>query len=80
MKHFYRYLTKLPRFAAAFGRLCVETDNVTWEDEQARQPPSGGCVLKQTKTGRETKMGDAAAFGRLCVETHRLTRVRRSVC
>ena len=45
----YRQMTVQP---AAFGRLCVETaikeiDKKTCND----QPPSGGCVLKQTVKG-----------------------------
>ena len=37
----------MPDRAAAFGRLCVETsgDGVSLE-QCAKQPPSGGCVLK----------------------------------
>ena len=33
--------------AAAFGRLCVETDIIYSGDFLSGQPPSGGCVLKQ---------------------------------
>ena len=36
-----------PNVAAAFGRLCVETaisENIL---ASGKQPPSGGCVLKQ---------------------------------
>ena len=36
---------------------------------QTLQPPSGGCVLKQTMKGLKGDGGKAAAFGRLCVET-----------
>ena len=32
---------------AAFGRLCVETINPRKWTSIRRQPPSGGCVLKQ---------------------------------
>ena len=42
---------KETRFAipAAFGRLCVETEAVVLNQEYERyQPPSGGCVLKQS--------------------------------
>ena len=31
---------------AAFGRLCVETDDLAQNYTLAAQPPSGGCVLK----------------------------------
>ena len=34
------------RMPAAFGRLCVETDNSRISLGLAFQPPSGGCVLK----------------------------------
>ena len=38
--------------------------------ENKRQPPSGGCVLKQViKKLNTTKRQAPAAFGRLCVET-----------
>ena len=33
--------------AATFGWLCVETDDVLKITQDLRQPPSGGCVLKQ---------------------------------
>ena len=33
---------------AAFGRLCVETMKVAGQNSSATQPPSGGCVLKQS--------------------------------
>ena len=36
-------------FAAAFGRLCVETPHVAPCIAHQRQPPSGGCVLKHNK-------------------------------
>ena len=32
---------------AAFRRLCVETTLYSQPDEDAAQPPLGGCVLKQ---------------------------------
>ena len=36
-----------PQYAAAFGRLCVETDKLSFYKKQPiQQPPSGGCVLK----------------------------------
>ena len=34
-----------------------------------RQPPSGGCVLKQSDIIAMNINDDPAAFGRLCVET-----------
>ncbi len=34
------------KLAAAFGWLCVETVGLIFLQSQARQPPSGGCVLK----------------------------------
>ena len=33
--------------AAAFGRLCVETTAGRTSGGYSKQPPSGGCVLKQ---------------------------------
>ena len=33
--------------AAAFGRLCVETSVLNAPSNLGKQPPSGGCVLKQ---------------------------------
>ena len=36
---------------------------------RARQPPSGGCVLKRKHPAPPQARGKAAAFGRLCVET-----------
>ena len=36
---------------------------------RTRQPPSGGCVLKQYGQSRICGRFHAAAFGRLCVET-----------
>ena len=32
---------------AAFGRLCVETHNLSFRQIFQNQPPSGGCVLKR---------------------------------
>jgi len=56
--------------AAAFGRLCVETNVVCLEIMPADwQPPSGGCVLKQGFFDNRAENVVAAAFGRLCVET-----------
>ena len=57
-------------WAAAFGRLCVETIvKGTLAEALAPQPPSGGCVLKLQTTPRIRPNPKAAAFGRLCVET-----------
>ena len=39
--------------AAAFGRLCVETEARKFGGVSLVQPPSGGCVLKQ---GKETAL------------------------
>ena len=57
------------RSPAAFRRLCVETRKADAQRGYLRQPPSGGCVLKQAAFlfGRETLQ--PAAFRRLCVET-----------
>ena len=56
--------------AAAFGRLCVETlRRNAGLDDDFKQPPSGGCVLKHKGEYRISRFIDAATFGRLCVET-----------
>ena len=38
-------------------------------EEIDRQPPSGGCVLKQDSSCRRLQRREAATFGWLCVET-----------
>ena len=55
--------------AAAFGRLCVETNKRQRDRRAILQPPSGGCVLKLLTMPQKLTMRIAAAFGRLCVET-----------
>ena len=55
--------------AAAFGRLCVETDYLPSAPTMPYQPPSGGCVLKQGHCRLFPARHAPAAFGRLCVET-----------
>ena len=63
-------MNTLASTAAAFGRLCVETDvAIVAKFEDVMQPPSGGCVLKPCARSRYILAGEAAAFGRLCVET-----------
>ena len=59
-------LNKVP---AAFGRLCVETRKQAKIALTVRQPPSGGCVLKQFCRQINRHLLQPAAFGRLCVET-----------
>ena len=62
----------LPNFVpspAAFGRLCVETRVIRADRPKGRQPPSGGCVLKQGDPQELVQTLKPAAFGRLCVET-----------
>ena len=39
------------------------------------QPPSGGCVLKQSNHGAGSDSIHPAAFGRLCVETNKFVSV-----
>ena len=46
---------------AAFRRLCVETILCSKSFSTARQPPSGGCVLKQ----RDIAMKEAGERSRL---------------
>ena len=74
---------------AAFGRLCVETANEFGFDLIQCQPPSGGCVLKLTKSASASSSVGPAAFGRLCVETKQAkialtvrkpSRLRAAVC
>ena len=63
---------------AAFGRLCVETYQKAVKNPDGSQPPSGGCVLKQTIQTYKSASPHPAAFGRLCVETFvPITRYRR---
>ena len=76
--------------AAAFARLCVETRLKDINTQMnLMQPPSRGCVLKQTHKYFKVKLGQAAAFARLCVETAGLkerdvgrpsSRLRAAVC
>ena len=55
---------------AAFGRLCVETQNgVMLSLAHPSQPPSGGCVVKPYEKLLDNWGIKPAAFGRLCVET-----------
>ena len=50
-------------FAAAFGRLCVETlHNLDWHDF-LEQPPSGGCVLKRHVYGLIFSIGQPPSGG-----------------
>ena len=62
--------TSTAETAATFGWLCVETRR---EKEKAlclsEQPPSGGCVLKQTSPNFSGEVKGAATFGWLCIET-----------
>ena len=59
----------MSRWAAAFGRLCVETLSISLKFRARQQPPSGGCVLKHFTMNLKRTDDPAAAFGRLCVET-----------
>ena len=55
--------------AATFGWLCVETPLPAHHSRLPQQPPSGGCVLKQSEDAGKTDTTLAATFGWLCVET-----------
>ena len=56
--------------AAAFVRLCVETEVLKMQGVEIEvQPPSCGCVLKLLAEHEGLKLMQAAAFVRLCVET-----------
>ena len=46
MKHQTPFSNYPIKYAAAFGRLCVETISKGYSLCVAMQPPSGGCVLK----------------------------------
>ena len=49
LKHTYITQGIIKALAAAFGRLCVETESeLVTSSESEQQPPSGGCVLKQS--------------------------------
>ena len=55
---------------AAFGRLCVETLALNLPPEGAlRQPPSGGCVLKQANQARHRLRANQPPSGG-CVLKH----------
>ena len=57
-------------FAATFGWLCVETEQINnYALKIETQPPSGGCVLKQYNILQLSLKEEAATFGWLCVET-----------
>ena len=47
----------------------LKPDGWMTAESAAFQPPSGGCVLKQTSTRKPGVYVEPAAFGRLCVET-----------
>ena len=47
----------------------LKQDDTVFAVAVVTQPPSGGCVLKRHKIGREMPTVLPAAFGRLCVET-----------
>ena len=58
------------RQAATFGWLCVETHlSSLITNGLMQQPPSGGCVLKLSRSEMYRCGGIAATFGWLCVET-----------
>ena len=51
MGHWYTSILQ----PAAFGRLCVETDEMFEQLKENIQPPSGGCVLKHGKTSNRNQ-------------------------
>ena len=75
------------RCSAAFRRLCVETARRRHLARHRGQPPSGGCVLKQSQQ-QTLDARIPAAFRRLCVETvgcsqaqiNALSRLQAAVC
>ena len=60
-------ITYLRWLAAAFGRLCVETvfANIA-EAELHGQPPSGGCVLKPQKLGKDWFLNGSRLRAAVC--------------
>ena len=60
---------------AAFGRLCVETEQEDKLLDVVNQPPSGGCVLKHKAARIGKSRCLPAAFGRLCVETFPISKI-----
>ena len=69
LKHTYITQGIIKALAAAFGRLCVETESELVTSSESEQQPSGGCVLKLMLANLSLGQSQAAAFGRLCVET-----------
>ena len=58
-------------FAAAFGRLCVETGNWCFTGLAVDAAAFGRLCVETYYLNLETENAIAAAFGRLCVETWR---------
>ena len=55
--------------AAAFGRLCVETDYVTIRSAVKSAAAFGRLCVETVNQALTATVERAAAFGRLCVET-----------
>ena len=76
-------------YAAAFGRLCVETAAIPREFKLLAAAAFGRLCVETIHTLKATMERQAAAFGRLCVETRPETfldgavnssRLRAAVC
>ena len=55
--------------AAAFGRLCVETDKLNNSEYYSQAAAFGRLCVETVLSDDPEKFDEAAAFGRLCVET-----------
>ena len=60
---------KVESKAAAFGRLCVETNVLTKQDYLNLAAAFGRLCVETMRAIKLELMQQAAAFGRLCVET-----------
>ena len=63
-------------FAAAFGRLCVETYYPHLITERLEPAAFGRLCVETCPNAGYCNSGGAAAFGRLCVETQNQTAAR----
>ena len=62
--------------AAAFGRLCVETDGANLDVENVDAAAFGRLCVETAVSSSPTRFTLAAAFGRLCVETRAHSNLR----
>ena len=69
MKPVFRQLVVAFEAAAAFGRLCVETDDIVDKLLNPKAAAFGRLCVETTTVTAPPSWAPAAAFGRLCVET-----------